>query len=218
MENQISSRGLYLNKLFEIIEEDNGIRTVNARDLYFDLYETSDNSNFSKWIQKIIKDYEFVEGEDYILLVQNDEQKGSGGHNKKDYHISLDMGKEICMISKTKRGKLVRKYFIQVEKAYRGLTKAEALREAIRITSRGLHDTIKDELIPKIESDVGKKFVYSNYHKLINKSVGLDGKVDRDQLSPEMSATLEKREKLVTSLIDVGKSYQEIKDMLETLS
>jgi len=76
-------------------------------------------------------------------------------------------------------------------------------------------DSIKEKIVPSL-SDTGKKFVYSNFQKLINKSLGLPSKNDKDSLPIDVLQKLTYRENLVKSLIDEGKSYQEIKDIIET--
>ena len=40
-----------------------------------------------------------------------------------------------------------------------------------KLIRRTLTDTIKTEVVPKIESEKGKHFAYSNYSKMINKSL-----------------------------------------------
>ncbi|KLD96729.1 hypothetical protein AA20_11575 [Aliarcobacter butzleri L348] len=49
---------------------------------------------------------------DYII-VKNDE---NSGRPREDYIVTLDMAKELCMVSNTEKGRKVRKYFIEVEK------------------------------------------------------------------------------------------------------
>ncbi len=96
------------------ITEKNGNQVVNARDLHRFLESKQD---FSDWIKKRISDYGFAENEDFVLLHNFMEQKNRrGGHNRKDYAISLDMAKELSMVERNEKGRQARKYFISVDK------------------------------------------------------------------------------------------------------
>lgn len=57
---------------------------------------------------------------------------------------------------------------------------------------------------------------YSNYSVLINKSLGLPNKVNRNDLSAEMLEKIAVRENLVKSMIAEGKQYHEIKTFIES--
>ncbi len=46
----------------------------------------------------IIEQYVFIENQDFILLPDFGEQKKQGGHNRKDYALTLDMAKELAMV------------------------------------------------------------------------------------------------------------------------
>ncbi len=84
---------------------------VSARDLYkgLDL-----KIRFSLWVKKNFD--QFVEGEDFTS-VSTDTVVNNGARKPiQDYWLTIDMAKELCMLSKTEKGKEVRKYFIQVEK------------------------------------------------------------------------------------------------------
>lgn len=73
------------------------IQTVNARELHGFL---GSNKQFTNWIQDRITKYGFVENTDFVCLtiqVSKGPGSGSGGHNKKDYHVSIDMAKELAM-------------------------------------------------------------------------------------------------------------------------
>ncbi len=87
-----------------------------------------------------------------------------------------------------------------------------------KLITNNLHDGIQDKLVPYIESPNGKKFIYSNFHKLINKSLGLPPKNNKDELSDEMLEKIAYRENLVNALINEGKEYNNIKDILNTLN
>lgn len=84
---------------------------VSARELHKGLGLTT---RFSKWVDQNF--YQFVEGEDFtsvtaVTVVNNGARKPI-----QDYVLTIDMAKELCMMSKAPKGREVRKYFIQVEK------------------------------------------------------------------------------------------------------
>ena len=92
----------------------NNQQLVSARDLYkgLDL-----KIRFSLWVTKNFDSFE--ENQDFISVSTDTEVQNNGGiqiRKLQDYLLTIDMAKELCMMSKTERGKEVRKYFIQVEK------------------------------------------------------------------------------------------------------
>lgn len=86
---------------------------VSARDLHKNLNLVK---KFSAWWSQNSKDFE--EGIDYTREPQSYlVQKAHGAKELfDDYFLTIDMAKELCMMSKTAKGKDVRQYFIQVEK------------------------------------------------------------------------------------------------------
>ncbi|SPP32679.1 hypothetical protein ARAF_3071 [Arsenophonus endosymbiont of Aleurodicus floccissimus] len=88
------------------------IQTVNARDLHAFLESKQD---FSTWMKKRISDYKFVENIDYIVF-HNSAGNPFGGRPAKEYHISLDMSKELSMVERNEKGKQARQYFIECER------------------------------------------------------------------------------------------------------
>jgi len=101
-----------------------------ARDLHAVLEVGKD---FSTWIKDRIEKYGFTEGEDFIvkldspdLAIQEDgfspdlvKTSSQGGRPAIDYHLTLDMAKELAMIENNPKGREVRRYFIRVEKMAR---------------------------------------------------------------------------------------------------
>lgn len=86
----------------------------NARELHQFL---GVKSRFNDWIKSRINEYGFVKNQDFIFVTKNSVAKnGRGGHNKTDYHITLDMAKELAMVEKNAKGRAVRRYFIDCEK------------------------------------------------------------------------------------------------------
>ena len=88
------------------------VQTVNARELHSFLQSKQD---FSTWIKNRIERYGFVENQDY-LLHKFMEQVPSGAKHKIDYHITLDMAKQLAMVENNDMGLQARRYFIECEK------------------------------------------------------------------------------------------------------
>jgi phage anti-repressor protein len=87
---------------------------VDARLLHQKLKQ---KTQFADWLKKLIADYGFIENEDFI--VSQAIKNGRGGHNAKEFHLTLDMAKETAMVSKTEAGRAIRRYFIAKEKELR---------------------------------------------------------------------------------------------------
>ncbi|MEE9646084.1 antA/AntB antirepressor family protein [Escherichia coli] len=115
----------------------------NARDLHAFL---GVKKVFAAWITNRISEYEFIENQDYILLSNLGKQtSGRGGHNRKEYHLTLDTAKELAMVERNEKGRQVRRYFIECEKRLRQQeTKVEkvlsgfmpAIMEAIKLEDK----------------------------------------------------------------------------------
>ena len=104
-----------MNDLIKIQPQNIGgqtIETVNARDLHGFLESRQD---FSDWIKNRIQQYGFVEGVDY-LIHKFMEQLPSGAKQKIDYHIAIDMAKELAMVERNEKGRQARQYFIECER------------------------------------------------------------------------------------------------------
>jgi len=87
---------------------------VNARELHIVLESKQD---FSTWLKKRIADYEFLQDVDFIIPQKNGTQKSiTYGNDKIDYHLTLDMAKELSMVERNAKGKQARRYFIECEK------------------------------------------------------------------------------------------------------
>jgi phage anti-repressor protein len=96
------------------------IQTVDARRLHGFLQSSQD---FSNWITARIAKYGFVNGQDFTTITgvsNNSSENPKGGRPPTDYHVSLDMAKELAMVERTDKGREARKYFIECEKKFAG--------------------------------------------------------------------------------------------------
>lgn len=91
------------------------VNSVNARDLHAVLESKQD---FSTWIKKRLDEVDAVENVDYIVFHKKMENL-EGGRPQVEYILSTDIAKEIAMMERNEKGKQVRRYFIEVEKAYK---------------------------------------------------------------------------------------------------
>ncbi|WP_455481255.1 antA/AntB antirepressor family protein [Bartonella sp. B12(2025)] len=86
------------------------IQTVNARELHAFLESKQD---FSTWIKKRILAYSFLEEQDFVRFHKKMEANNA---TTIDYHLTLDMAKELAMVERNEKGKQARQYFIECER------------------------------------------------------------------------------------------------------
>ncbi|HFV2935943.1 TPA: phage antirepressor KilAC domain-containing protein [Streptococcus agalactiae] len=103
-----------MNQLINVTLNENQEQVVSARDLHKELKV---KTRFSEWVKQNFKILE--EGYDFSTVVTTTQLNQYGGTKElQDYALSLDAAKNLAMVSKTDKGKEVRKYFIQVEKDF----------------------------------------------------------------------------------------------------
>lgn len=91
------------------VQNENGKQTVNARDLHEFLEVGKD---FSNWIKDRVEQFGFAENQDFIVFAES----GEKGRPRQDYHLTLDMAKELSMVERNDKGKQARLYFIECER------------------------------------------------------------------------------------------------------
>lgn len=102
------------------------VNAVNMRDVWKFVESKRD---FSEWVKDRLTD--LVKGEDFIVVHKTGDHRG---HDGKDYVVTVDCAKAICMLERNEKGKQLRAYFIEMEKV--ALTKQPVLpqnyKEALR--------------------------------------------------------------------------------------
>lgn len=90
-------------------------QVVDGRELHTFL---KNGKQFSDWIKHRIGQYGFEENQDYSLVSPKSEIKpGRGGDRRSvDYHLTLDMAKELSMVENNEQGRMARRYFIDMER------------------------------------------------------------------------------------------------------
>lgn len=95
------------------VKEENGQQLVSARELYKGLEL---KKRFSSWVETNFS--EFTEEEDFTSVLSSTVVNNGGTKAIQDFLITVDMAKQLCLMSRTEKGKIYRRYFIEVERRW----------------------------------------------------------------------------------------------------
>lgn len=97
------------------VEVKNDQQLVSARELYKGL---EIKKRFSAWVKQNFKDFE--ESVDFTNVPEGTVVKSGNGTLRRydDYAMTIDMAKQLCLLSHTEKGKQYRKYLIEVERKW----------------------------------------------------------------------------------------------------
>ena len=138
-----------MNELAQIIpiNTENPERiTVFARDLHAFLEV---ETRFNDWFSRMCE-FGFEEGKDYYSFLSN-RSDGLPGKPRQDAELTIDMAKEICMLQRNEKGKIARRYYVELEKAWNSPEKVMA--RALQIANNQVK-----QLQAKIEADAPAVF------------------------------------------------------------
>jgi len=146
------------------------VPTVLATELHAFLGVKRD---FSNWLKGRISKYEFQENQDFISFRQNG-RKPLGGRPSIEYHLTLDMAKELSMVENNAKGRKARRYFIQRDKDLTAVQQPEQpqLTYATKEERKPLVKAIRG-LVAKCQNR-GKQVSYSEMHQVVNLQMGVD--------------------------------------------
>lgn len=131
----------------EILKVDVDTQMVSARELHEKLHIST---RFNDWFPRMCE-YGFTENEDFYSKMSKTE---NGGRPSKDYEISVDMAKQICMIQRTPEGKACRQYLIDLEKAWN--TPEQVMARALKIANKTI-DSLRSDNTKLIEDNTRMK-------------------------------------------------------------
>ncbi|EAL9680580.1 phage antirepressor Ant [Campylobacter coli] len=141
---------------------------ILARDLHFFI---DAKRQFANWINERIENYDFIENQDYAI-----ELVYTKGRPRKEYYITLDMAKELCMVENNEKGRQARRYFIECEKRLKNI-EAEQMQKLAFRQSLGYKSQLKQQK-QKYENEI-KALKYDLEHK---KELSLKRKLSKEEL------------------------------------
>lgn len=153
--------------VFSGIIHDEQSQLVDARTLHAFLEA---KVRFNDWISRRVSEYDFQEGQDFYSKLS----KSNGGRHRREYHITLDMAKELSMVERNEKGRQARRYFIECEKRLRKIAPGEAETiQAKTIGTDGFHvlsDLIakKTKVLPSGIQRQAKHRIWSMLHTRFN--------------------------------------------------
>lgn len=121
----------------EIIKVDFDTQMVSARDLHEALGIAS---RFSRWFES--NKELFIEGEDFYKCTSSTVVNNGASRELEDYQITILMAKHISMMARTEKGKEIRNYLIDLEKAWN--TPEQVMARALKIADKTI-DSLKLE-------------------------------------------------------------------------
>ncbi len=135
--------------LIKVYETDKGEKVVNARELHCGLQSKQD---FSTWVKIRLGECDSVENKDYIRFHKKMEANNA---TMTEYILKLSIAKEMAMLERNEKGKLYRKYLIDVEEKYKSQFQLQfnipqTLPEALRFAADLAEENAK--LLPKANS------------------------------------------------------------------
>ncbi|EFB0868396.1 phage antirepressor Ant [Campylobacter coli] len=101
-----------------------GVFPANVKFLFYFL---EIDTKFADWIKNRISHYNFIENQDYIIEIVY-----TKGRPRKEYYVTLDMAKELCMVENNEKGRQARRYFIECEKRLKNLEQEQMQKLAFR--------------------------------------------------------------------------------------
>ena len=105
--------------VFNGLIQNQPVQLCNARELHAFV---ESKQEYATWIKNRINEYGFIQDEDYLVITER-----TNGRPRKEYHITLDMGKELGMVERNERGRQIRQYFIRCERTLKALPQPQQL-------------------------------------------------------------------------------------------
>ncbi|WP_204122759.1 antA/AntB antirepressor family protein [Lacticaseibacillus mingshuiensis] len=185
-----------MNELIKVVVNARHEQVVSARELYKGLKL---KKRFSQWVEQNFTG--FVDGTDFTSVPQGTVVRSGNGTERRfdDYAITVDMAKNLALMSKTQKGAAFRAYFIEVERKWN---------DPKEVIKRG-YEYLKDE---NAQLKVENRSLNANVALMTPKAAYFDDLVERNTLTNfrDTAKMLGHRQnEFINWLIDQGFIYRD---------
>lgn len=135
-----------MQEIIKINQNEQGDAQVSARDLHKGL---EIKERFSAWFKR----YEdmYVKDVDFTSVGLPTVVNNGAVRHLQDYSLTVDMAKNVAMMSKTEKSQQIRDYFIQVEKRYKQLANDPSYQMALGLKASQQLLEHKDKIIAEMK-------------------------------------------------------------------
>ena len=206
---------------------------INAETLWNEL--SKPQKHFVDWMKRKILPF-FTENIDYITYSQVCEIGNGAIRNVTRYMFTIDIAKEVAMFTGTDmrsseevraKGKLVRNYFIKVEKALKDIIEWDRVREPEKGGWNKLTDTLQKHYIDTHDGKKPEAHTYIKEANMLNenllgkkaedirKELGVSDKQTREHLCTEVNQALADLQMIDESLIIGNIAFDTRKNIID---
>ena len=182
--------------VFNGLIQNQPVQLCNARELHAFV---ESKQEYATWIKNRINEYGFIQDEDYFVITER-----TNGRPRKEYHITLDMGKELGMVERNERGRQIRQYFIRCERTLKALQQPQQLALPM------VNDDFKQAMI--------KILNYASQYEVFQRAIcSKRGEAQQRQMEFFFSEISDKESYLFVFKPNIAQDIQQASDLLHKL-
>ena len=168
-------------EIVPIYENEKGERLINARELFYALRGKETKTKFADWIKERLIKYKFIENIDYICFRKITKAEKYGNKTMKEYYLTIDTSKELCMIENNEIGRKIRMYFIETEKRYRTIIETpQNIFDVMRLALNQIEENEKRLTLVENLSEEANKISKENEEEIKNIKKKIDVIIQKD--------------------------------------
>ena len=180
----LEEKQLYIGNLYLYIKFHPTNDYVINLEEYFDFIGYSSLGTAKRTLEK-----NFIEDEDYQILLCSSAKQVHGGHNKETIMLNTDTFKSFCMLAPTSKGKKIRKYYVKLEHINNEITTEQLIENQEKLKQiQEEKKQIQDE--KKQIQDENKQIQDENKQILINSKEQIDAVIKEKELIRNELVTL----------------------------